>query len=83
MFDVQFDWSIPYRWRTNLRCILPRPLCWVVNKGTDCEAVGADHDWYNMDDESSACYHCQVTKAGQLWRESDSPPATHRLPPLL
>jgi hypothetical protein len=28
----------------------------------DCEEIGEDHRWHNVDDKSSACYHCKVTK---------------------
>lgn len=34
----------------------------------DCEAIGQEHKWYNMDDVSSACYKCRVVRPGQLWR---------------
>lgn len=68
MFEAPFDWKLPYRWRTNLRWILPAPFWWWVNKGTDCEAAGAKHDWYNRDNVTSACYHCEVEREGQLWK---------------
>jgi hypothetical protein len=61
------EYEHPYRWRTNLRLLLPRPFCWLIDKGSDCESVGADHYWYNQDDEKSACYHCEVVRAGRLW----------------
>lgn len=72
-FDARFDWRQPYRWRTNLRVILPRPLCWVwlLDKGRECEAAGSSHDWYNVDDENSACYHCRVVRPGQLWSRDE------------
>ena len=63
-----FYWDHPYSWRTNLRCALPRPLCWWVTKGGDCEAAGANHVWYKQDDVYSACYHCRVIREGQLWQ---------------
>jgi hypothetical protein len=61
-----FQWNHPYSWRTNLRGALP-PLCWWIDKGKDCESVGANHVWYNQDDAHSACYHCSVVREGQLW----------------
>jgi hypothetical protein len=61
------DYGHPYRWRTRLRVLLPRPVCWWVDKGKDCESVGAEHHWYNQDDDNSACYHCKVVRAGRLW----------------
>ena len=69
MFDFPFDWKQPYRWRTNLR----RNLAWVLNglfsKGKDCEAVGGFHQWYNIDNEDSGCYHCEVIREGKLWKK--------------
>jgi len=67
MFDVRFDWREPYRWRTNLRILLPGSLGWLAPKGADCEAVGAVHEWYNIDNESSGCYHCEEERDGRLW----------------
>jgi hypothetical protein len=60
----------PYAWRTRLRQRLPWFLInfGLAAKGADCEAVGASHDWYNRDNVTSACYHCEVVRAGQLWR---------------
>ena len=40
----------------------------VASKGRDCEAVGGDHHWYNIDGKCSACYYCRVVQRGQLWR---------------
>jgi hypothetical protein len=40
----------------------------VDTKGKDCESNGAKHAWYNQDDENSACYHCEVIRESQLWR---------------
>ena len=60
----------PSRWRTRLRGLLPRPLCWWVDKGKDCESVGAEHHWYNKDGARSACYHCRVIRAGRLWERA-------------
>jgi hypothetical protein len=70
-----FEWNHPYSWRTNLRGALPGPFWWWVPKGKDCEAVGADHVWYNQDDIFSACYHCRVVREGKLWlKTADQPP---------
>lgn len=62
----------PYCFRTWLRCHLPWFLIdlGVAEKGEDCEKVGGQHHWYNQDGEKSACYHCKITRQGQLWRES-------------
>ena len=59
----------PYAWRTWLRRNLPWFLIdlGVAGKGQDCEGVGAKHHWYNVDNVSSACYHCEITRAGRLW----------------
>lgn len=68
----------PYEWRTKLRRWLPWLLIdlGIAAKSEDCEAVGAAHLWYNQDGEPSGCYHCNVVRLGQLWRqaESDSEP---------
>ncbi len=63
------EYEHPYRWRTFLRVLLPRPLCWWVDKGEDCESVSSEHHWYNQNNERSACYHCKVVRAGRLWEE--------------
>jgi len=39
-----------------------------VKKGKNCEALGEIHDWYNVDNETSGCYHCQVQRDGRLWK---------------
>jgi hypothetical protein len=59
-----------YAWRTSLRRHLPWFLIdlGIASKGKDCEAVGAQHHWYNIDHEASGCYHCEVVRPGQLWR---------------
>lgn len=64
----------PYAWRTLLRRHLPWFLIdlGLANKGKDCEALGAEHDWYNQDGEHSACYHCYVVRPGQLWRRESN-----------
>jgi hypothetical protein len=68
MFESRFEWHHPYGWRTNLRSLMPRPICWLFDKGRDCEAAGAEHHWYNNDEEHSACYYCKVIREGQLWK---------------
>ena len=62
----------PYEWRTWLRGRLPWFLIdlGLAAKGHDCEAAGAEHDWYNRDHKSSGCYHCKVVRDGQLWKRS-------------
>ena len=56
----------PYRWRTWIRAHLPWFLIdfGIARKGHDCEAVGGWHHWYNVDDGSSGCYHCEVVRPG-------------------
>ena len=75
MFDFPFDWKQPYRWRTNLRRNIPSFLIdlGLFGKGQDCEAVGGVHQWYNMDNENSGCYHCCIVRQGQLWRQTAAP----------
>ena len=65
------DTDRPYRWRTWWRARLPWFLIdlGVAAKGKDCEAAGAWHRWYNRDGETSACYHCDTIRDGQLWGE--------------
>jgi hypothetical protein len=69
---VNWDPDHPYRWRTWIRCRLPYFLIdlGVANKAEDCEAAGAAHHWYNIDGQSSGCYHCQVVRPGRLWERS-------------
>ena len=63
----------PYRWRTWLRSNLPSFFVnWrIVEKGNDCEKVGGQHHWYNLDGKSSGCYHCKVIKEGKFWNETN------------
>ena len=62
----------PYAWRTWLRMRLPWFLIdlGVASKGTDCEALGGAHRLYNIDDVSSGCYRCMVTRQGQRWKNA-------------
>lgn len=64
----------PYRWRTAIRQRLPWFLIdlGIACKGKDCEAAGGSHAWYNIDDERSGCYHCNVIRAGRLWTSGDA-----------
>lgn len=60
----------PYNLRTWLRSVAPYAASGLFPKGRDCEARGSAHRWYNIDERSSGCYHCQVVQPGQLWRGS-------------
>jgi hypothetical protein len=44
-------------------------ICAWIDKGEDCESRGAQHRWYNHDNENSACYYCKVIRPGQLWEK--------------
>jgi len=68
MFSFPYDWKQPYRWRTNLQRNLPWILVGWFGKGFDCEAEGGEHQWYNINNKNSGCYHCRVTREAQLWR---------------
>ena len=61
----------PYRLRTVVRRHLPWFLIdmGIAAKGKDCEAMGGRHEWYNQDNKSSACYHCEIVRSGQLWKQ--------------
>jgi hypothetical protein len=65
------NWGGPYRFRTFLRGHLPWFIIDLgfVDKGSDCEAEGGLHEWYNVDNKISACYHCKIEKEGQLWKQ--------------
>ena len=69
------DRGHPYAWRTWLRGRLPWFLIdlGVAGKGADCAKLGALHHWYNVDGQSSACYHCRVVEQGRLWEPEDNP----------
>ena len=69
IFDPRFSWRHPYGWRTKLRILLPLLMgARFFDKGEDCESRGAQHYWYNHDDENSGCYYCKVVRPGQLWK---------------
>jgi hypothetical protein len=61
----------PYSWRLKIRGRLPWFLInlGIADKGKNCEDVGAEHLWYNIDDKNPGCYYCKVEKEGQLWKE--------------
>ena len=64
----------PYRWRTWIRTHLPWFLIdlGIALKGRDCESVGGRHHWYNIDNTTSGCYHCEIVRPGQLWSDMRS-----------
>lgn len=64
----------PYRWRTWLRGGLERlspslgrlgTQLGIASKGNDCEAVGGQHAWHHIDEKTTGCYHCKVTRSVQ------------------
>ena len=65
-----WDPGHPYRWRTWTRTWLPYFLVnrGAAAKGENCEDVSGEHWWYNRDNESSGCYHCEVVRPGKLWK---------------
>lgn len=69
MASQLWDPEHPYRWRTWIRAHLPWFLInlGIANKAEDCERVDAQHWWYNIDGQSSGCYHCGVVRPGRLW----------------
>jgi hypothetical protein len=70
---AHWDPRHPYRWRTWIRTRLPWFLIdlGVAHKANDCAAVGGEHWWYNRDDVTSGCYHCDVVRPGQLWKSAE------------
>ena len=54
---------------------VPWVVAWLLSKGEDCERVNGWHRWYNQDNVSSACYHCEVLAHGRLWEGSHEPGA--------
>ncbi|MBM4231944.1 MAG: hypothetical protein FJ184_14645 [Gammaproteobacteria bacterium] len=73
----------PYRRRTWWRLHLPWFLInlGIAAKGKDCEAISGSHDWYNIDGATSGCYHCKVTRHGQLWKASEASNKTNQTIP--
>lgn len=59
----------PYRRRTWIRSHLPKFLInlGLFSKGKDCKDAGGSHEWYNIDNENSGCYHCSVLRKGKHW----------------
>ena len=41
----------------------------IAGKAVDCELVDAEHNWYKQDGEYSACYHCDVIRQDQHWKQ--------------
>ena len=64
----------PYRKRTWLRTILPWFIIdlGIADKGKDCKLKNGNHEWYNIDNKQSGCYHCKVIKQGQLWKKQNT-----------
>lgn len=69
----------PYVLRSVIRKNLPNFLydffvdrLGLFGKGSDCEAVGGSHKWYNQDNTNSACYYCEVTRSGRLWEKGET-----------
>jgi len=62
----------PYGLRLWIRKRLPWFLIdlGVADKGEDCELVGAEHSWFNIDRNNSGCYYCKVEVEGQKWKKS-------------
>jgi hypothetical protein len=67
-----WDPGHPYRFRTWLRTHLPDALLWAAPKGKDCDTVGGEHWWYNIDGATSGCYHCDVVRPGRLWEHGSN-----------
>ena len=59
----------PYKnrkwWRSNLPWFLIN--LGLAAKGKNCEEVNAQHHWYNIDNQNSGCYYCDIIKEGKLW----------------
>lgn len=51
----------PYELRKRLRSVLPWFLIdmGIAGKGKNCELVGANHSYYNIDGSSNGCYYCE------------------------
>ena len=61
----------PFRKRTWFRQYLPWFIInlGIADKGDDCEKENGKHEWYNIDDKTSGCYHCYIEKSGRLWEK--------------
>ncbi len=44
----------------------------IAKKGIDCHKVNAEHNWYNKNNVSSACYYCKVIEQGQKWKNQSN-----------
>jgi hypothetical protein len=73
--EASFFSRLPFRRRTWIRRHLP---WWLIDRnvacsrdGDDCERSGAHHEWYNVDNRSSGCYHCGTKREGRLWKVAD------------
>ena len=64
----------PYRLRTKIRGYLPWFLIdlGLASKGQNCKLKNGEHEWYNIDGETSGCYHCEVVRDGQLWSQEET-----------
>jgi hypothetical protein len=67
-----WDTGHPFCLRTWIRSLLPSFLLklGIASKGEDCEELGGNHRWYNIDGQNSGCYHCKVVRSEQLWDEN-------------
>jgi hypothetical protein len=70
---MKYDKGHPYAFRTWIRQYLPWFLInlGIANKKEDCTKIGGKHFWYCQDENTSACYHCEVVKPGKLWKDSE------------
>ena len=63
------EFLLPNRLKTWIRSKSPWFMIdrgW-MNQSGDCEAGGGEHEWYNIDDYKSGCYHCGTERCGRLW----------------
>lgn len=60
----------PYWFRTFVRSHLPYFLInlGLAGKGYECEKK-REHEWYNQENQKSACFHCEVERNGNLWKK--------------
>ncbi len=33
----------------------------------NCETIGEEHSWHNIDNKKSGCYNCLMVRKGKLW----------------